>query len=102
MIRRPPRPTLVPYTTLSRSNTSTGTIKVEQTGTLTVTNGSLANAGLIDITDHGAATLTSVSVTDSGTITITQRDTRTPCNAPLTYSVLIDITDTATAALHSV
>src|SRR5258708_24197133 len=64
MIRRPPRSTLFPYTTLFRSNTL-GTITVDALSTLDldgtngISNGTLNNSGELDATGtnglHGIA-----------------------------------------------
>src|SRR2546421_2441783 len=47
MIRRPPRSTLFPYTTLFRSINGTGTTTVAVGATMTVSNGTLHNPGRV-------------------------------------------------------
>src|SRR5260370_4503032 len=60
MIRRPPRSTLFPYTTLFRSST------LDLDGVDSISGGALGNAGTVDAT--GTNALHGMAITNSGTL----------------------------------
>src|SRR3989442_13054254 len=69
MIRRPPRSTLFPYTTLFRSSTS-GPITLTSGGVITET-GTLSTTGLLTTSSVGGTTLTQENTGGHFTTTVT-------------------------------